>query len=433
MSVGSESALLHLLERRSPSAWSIAGGLVALMIAAFLVWTVVARLDEVAIAAGEIVPQGQNKIVQHLEGGIVQKIYVRDGQHVRVGEPLVQLDLGTAGLDQTEIELRLDAHHLKRARLLAELQDTEPDYPADAAARQPGIVQSENRTYTVRQSQISSALDSLKTQIASHVAELDDMSQERKSLTGGIALARESLALSASLVKDDLIPKIDHLRRQQDVEKLTAELYRLEGGIRRAEGDIARSRGELNDMRFARKREVSEELTLVEAELARLNGLYGRASDQQFRTEVKSPIDGIVKGLRYHTVGGVVGAGVPIMEIVPLGEQLLIEARVDPRDIGYVREGQRAVVKVSTYDYVRYGGLEGTVRDVAPDATTDPSGSHFFRVVVETESSSLGPNGEYPIIPGMLTTVDIHTGTRTLLEFLVRPILKLRHEALRER
>ena len=393
MSVGSDSALLHLLERRSPSAWSIAGGLVALMIAAFLVWTVVARLDEVAIAAGEIVPQGQNKIVQHLEGGIVQKIYVRDGQHVRVGEPLVQLDLGTAGLDQIEIELRLDAHHLKRARLLAELQDTEPDYPADAAARQPGIVQSENRTYTVR----------------------------------------ESLALSASLVKDDLIPKIDHLRRQQDVEKLTAELYRLEGGIRRAEGDIARSRGELNDMRFARKREVSEELTLVEAELARLNGLYGRASDQQFRTEVKSPIDGIVKGLRYHTVGGVVGAGVPIMEIVPLGEQLLIEARVDPRDIGYVREGQRAVVKVSTYDYVRYGGLEGTVRDVAPDATTDPSGSHFFRVVVETESSSLGPNGEYPIIPGMLTTVDIHTGTRTLLEFLVRPILKLRHEALRER
>jgi adhesin transport system membrane fusion protein len=421
------------MQRRRPSGWPIAALLIALMIAAFLAWTVVARLDEVAIAQGEVVPLGQNKVVQHFEGGIIKRIYVREGEHVTVDQPLVLIDLGTTGLDSSEIELRLDAHHLKKARLVAELGSDDPSYPANAAARRPQIVESENRTLELRRSQLRTAANSLESQIRSHEAEMADMRRERSALDSGLAVARESLALSDSLIKDNLIPKIHHLERQQEVDRLVAQRHRLDGSLRRAEGELTRARGQLDDLRLTYWREASEELTSVEAEIARLQGGMARANEQQSRTEVRSPIEGVVKGLRYHTLGGVIGPGVPIMEIVPLDDQLLVEARLDPRDIGYVREGQSAVVKVSTYDYVRYGGLEGVVKSVAPDATTDQSGNHYFRVLVETEKSSLGPNGEFPIIPGMLASVDIHTGTRTLLEFLVRPILKLRHEALRER
>jgi adhesin transport system membrane fusion protein len=342
MSVATDSALLQLMQRRRPSGWPIAALLIALMIAAFLAWTVVARLDEVAIAQGEVVPLGQNKVVQHFEGGIIKRIYVREGEHVTVDQPLVLIDLGTTGLDSSEIELRLDAHHLKKARLVAELGSDDPSYPANAAARRPQIVESENRTLELRRSQLRTAANSLESQIRSHEAEMADMRRERSALDSGLAVARESLALSDSLIKDNLIPKIHHLERQQEVDRLVAQRHRLDGSLRRAEGELTRARGQLDDLRLTYWREASEELTSVEAEIARLQGGMARANEQQSRTEVRSPIEGVVKGLRYHTLGGVIGPGVPIMEIVPLDDQLLVEARLDPRDIGYVREGQSA-------------------------------------------------------------------------------------------
>ena len=172
----------------------------------------------------------------------------------------------------------------------------------------------------------------------------------------------------------------------------------------------------------------------VEQNLARVAELLDEADEQGLRAEIKSPIEGVVKNMRYHTIGGVVSPGEAIMEIVPTGENLVIEARLNPVDRGYVREGQKATVKISSYDFARYGGLEGAVVMVAPDSSTDDRGQPFFRVVAKTEKTYLGDaSGELPIMPGMEASVEIHTGQRTVMEFLVKPVLKLRHEAFRER
>lgn len=159
-----------------------------------------------------------------------------------------------------------------------------------------------------------------------------------------------------------------------------------------------------------------------------------QATDQELRTEIRSPIDGVVKNMRFTTLGGVVKGGEPIMDIVPTGDTLVIEARLDPVDRGYVQVGQPATVKVSTFDYARYGGLEGEVTLVAPDSTQPENAPPFFRVLVETDKDYLGDQpGEFAITPGMQASVDIHTGTRSVLEYLIRPVLKMKHEAFRER
>jgi adhesin transport system membrane fusion protein len=181
-------------------------------------------------------------------------------------------------------------------------------------------------------------------------------------------------------------------------------------------------------------RHAADDLTPLEIEIHRAADQLARASDQESRTQIASPIDGVVKKLGYHTIGGVVRPGAPIMEIVPTGERLVVEAKLDPADRGYVREGQPALVKISTYEYVRYGGLDGKVVLIAPGSDADARGRPYFRVVVETDKSWLGAKeNELKILPGMEATLDIHTGTRSVLDYLMKPVLKLRAEAFRER
>ena len=182
------------------------------------------------------------------------------------------------------------------------------------------------------------------------------------------------------------------------------------------------------------RREAEDELGKSEQAIARITTLLDEATEQNVRSEIKSPIDGVVKNMRYNTIGGVVLPGEPVMEIVPTGGNLVVEAKLKPTDRGYVETGQPAVVKISTYDFVRYGSLDGTVSLVAADTSTDPDLGPFYRVVIETDKSYLGDvEGELPILPGMGATVDIHTGRKSVMDYLIKPVLKLRSEAFRER
>ena len=172
----------------------------------------------------------------------------------------------------------------------------------------------------------------------------------------------------------------------------------------------------------------------TEQEIARIREVLKRATEQGSRAEIKSPVAGVVKNLRFNTIGGVIKPGEPILEIVPTGENLVVQSRLNPTDRGYVSEGQKATVKISTYDFARYGGLNGTVIQVAPDTSMDENGQPYFRVVVQTNKNYLGrEEGSLPIVPGMQATVDIHTGKKSVIDYLIRPVLKLKHEAFRER
>ena len=405
-----------------------------LLLAALVLWSFFARLDEVAVASGEVVPQGKVKVIQHLEGGIIERIHVVEGALVAAGDPLVRLDLATGGVNRRELQARLDGELLRRARLSAEVGDGEPNLPALPAARHPGLAEAERRAFLARRGGQASSLGVLREQLTQRKLEVEELKARRLAVSRNLALARQRLAISTSLLAEGLTARMAHLELQAEVESLEGQLRSLSPAVPRAGAAVAEAEERLREAEGLFRREAEEQLGRSEQAIAQLQELLAEATEQGVRAEIRSPIDGIVKKLRYHTIGGVVSPGEPIMEIVPTGDKLVVEARLSPTDRGYVSEGQPAVVKVSTYDFARYGGLAGTVVHVAPDSTTDHDGIPYFRVVVETDRSRLGDEeGKLPITPGMQATVDIHTGTRSVIDYLVKPVLKLRHEAFRER
>ena len=408
--------------------------MVALLIAAGAAWASYARLDEVASASGEIVPQGQVKLVQHLEGGILQRIDVRDGQSVSAGDPLITLDLGSAAMNPKELQVRLDGLALRRVRLRAEAAGIDPTFPEAIAKRRPDMVRAERETFGNRRQQIASAIAVLRAQARQREREIRELEARRRAVSANLKLARERLAMSLGLLERRLVSRMEHLRLAGEVKTLEGQIAELKPGIPRLRAALAEARERMREAALKFKRGAVEELGEVELALARNRELYDKVADQVRRTVVRSPIDGVVKNLRYHTIGGVIGAGEPIMEVVPRGDRLVIEARLRPTDIGYVAVGQPATVKVSTYYFVRYGGLDGQVSHVAADSSSDRSGAVYFKVIVRTDKVYLGERpGSLPIVPGMQVTVDIHTGERTVIDCLINPVLKLKHEAFRER
>ncbi|MFQ5783271.1 MAG: HlyD family type I secretion periplasmic adaptor subunit [Alphaproteobacteria bacterium] len=419
---------------RTPARFRRLAWLVMAFLVAIGVWAYFAELEEVAIAVGEVVPQGQVKVIQHLEGGIIEAIQVVDGDRVKAGDPLVQLDLTASGAGREELAVRLDSLLLTRARLLAEANGVAPAFPEKMAADRPELLEAERQAYQARQDELASSLRVLKEQARQRELAIAEMKAKRAAVTRDLEFAREELAMSQELVKDNLTPKIDHLKLQREAEQLEGELRTLEAGIPRAQAAIAEARERLKEERLKFRRVALDQLSKTDLAIAQTRETLARATDQVLRTEIRSPIDGVVKSLRYHTIGGVVRAGEPIMEIVPTGDNLVVEARLNPTDVGYVRVGQRAVVKIGTYDFVRYGSLDGEVIFLSADSHTDAEGGAYFRVVARTDKTYLGDApGDLPIAPGMQATIDIHTGRKSVLNYLLKPVLKLRSEAFHER
>ena len=425
---------LDELVERTPASFRLLAWLIMALICALGAWAYLAKFEEVAVAQGEVVPQGQVKVIQHLEGGIIEEIYVVDGDKVAAGTPLVQLNLTALGANREELAVRLDSLLLARARLVAEVSGKKPVFPKDVAKRRPDLADGERNSYGARQAEFASGLQVLRSQARQRELAITVMKHRKDAVRKDLELAREVFAMSSALVKDGLTTKIDHLMLQREVEQLDGELKTLGAGIPRAQAAHAEARERLNEERIKFRRIALEELGRIEVAIAQTRETLAKATDKVLRTEIRSPIDGIVKNLRYHTIGGVVRPSEPIMEIVPTLDSLVVEAKLNPTDVGYVRVGQPAVVKISTYDFVRYGGLDAEVIHLSADSDTDANGQTYFRVVARTEKTYLGERpGDLPIAPGMEAQIDIHIGRKSVLTYLLKPILKLKSEAFRER
>lgn len=409
-------------------------GLVMGIIAAFLVWAYYAELDEVAVASGKIVPKGQVKVIQHLEGGIIHKINVTEGQKVRAEAPLVELRLGTEAVNRDEVEIETKSLLLKKARLEAESTGSKLVFPKGLAARYDGMVSAERKAYESRRRQWQSNQVIFREQTSQKTHAIRESTARLKGIKEKLKLVERRFVMSKDLLASKLVPKMEHLELEDEVTSLRAEADELSKRLPnlRAAHAEARERERTGLINF--QRAVIEELQQVELSIARNRELITKVGDQSSRREIRSPIDGIVKNLRYHTVGGVVRPGEAIMEIVPSDENLVVELNLNPVDVGYVRVGQPTVVKVTSFDFARYGGLEGRVINIAPDSSIEQDGTAYFRVMVETSKDYLGDEpGVNRIIPGMLATGDIHTGYRSVLDYFIAPVLKLKHEAFRER
>lgn len=434
--VGDMSNLDRLIAAPPTSVFRWLARLAMLLLFSFLIWAAFADLEEVAVAEGEIVPLEQIQAVQHLEGGIIEKISVFEGDFVNKGDALIQLNVSAFTANREELEVNLQTLLIKKARLNAEVEGKEvfslPDEMKDFRAT---LINAEQQVFQGRKSELQSRLQLLKDQTEQKRLDVKQLETERISIQKNLGLLREKLKISNDLIKDQLTSQLDHLQLKGEVEELQGRLEIVNVAIPRSKTALAETEERYRNELLIFQNEALSELTAVESELARTRELLTRATDQVQRTTIISPINGVVKSLKTHTIGGVVQPGETIMEIVPASENLLVEAKLNPKDIGFVKVGQEALVKVLTYDYARYGGLMGEVVSVSADSMTDEiTGANYFLVKVRTEKNYLGDTAtSFPITPGMMATADIHTGTKSVMEYMLKPVIKVSHESFRER
>ena len=428
------SRLDHVLQQNGRSTWRACALIVMALVTGVLAWAALAKLDEVAVAEGEVVPSDKVKVIQHLEGGVIEEIFVAEGQLVAAGDRLFQLQLPVTGMNKDELQVKLDGLILTQARLSAEVENRPANLPPEEAARKPDLAAVELQAYHARKAEQESQIKALEEQAAQRALAIKELKAAQAAVRVDLGLAREHFRISQDLVKDGLTSQIEHLQRQREVKRLEGELSALGPSIPKAEAALQEINERLRQADLAFKRHAMEELRDAEIEIARTRELLSVATDQDLRAVIRSPAAGIVKNMRYHTIGGVVGPGEAVMEIVPTHGNLVIEARLSPTDRGHVAVGQPARAKITTYDFIRHGVLEGEIVQISADSNLSQTGEPYFRVIMKPDRTYLGGHADdLPIMPGMVATVDIKTGRKSILSLLVAPVLKVREEAFRER
>jgi adhesin transport system membrane fusion protein len=370
--------------------------LMAAALAAALAWAAIARVDEVTKADARVVPEGREQVIASLEGGILRELFVHEGEQVEEGQDLAELDPTRYQSQQAEGEAKRIALKAQIARLTAESTGRTPVFPPDVLAN-PQVAESERDSYLARKHALDDAVGSNQR---------------------GVEMLRRELSMSEAMSAKGLLSEVEvlHLRRQ--INDLSLQ-----------------SSDRINRFR----QDASTELAKLQTDLAQIEEQQAGRQDVLSRTVIKSPVHGLVKNIRSNTLGGIVAPGAPIMEIVPIGKRTLIEARVKPGDIGFLQVGQTAKIKLAAYDFTIYGGLDGSIESISPDAIGDPDRAQgsadptYYRVMLRVDNNTLHEKGKtLTVLPGMTGSAEVRIGERSVLNFLLRPMLKSK-EAFRER
>jgi adhesin transport system membrane fusion protein len=383
-----------------------------------------------------VVPQEQIQTIQHLEGGIIEKIMVAEGDRVVKGQPMMQMNLTPSMANKSELKIQLEANQLKKARLEAESEGAETfRFGSEFDSIRTEMKNAEMQAFTGRQEKLQNDTAQLQEQLTQRELDRQQLLTERSSIGSNLALLREKYRISSDLVKDQLTSRLDHLQLTSNMKELEGRMRVIDVAIPRSAVALKEAEEKLKGARVAFRNAALQELSDVSQSIARIQEALTKASDQVARTTITSPLTGVVKALKTHTIGGVIQPGEAIMEIVPESKNLIIEAKLNPNDVGFVRVGQKVLVKVNTYDFSRYGGLDGKVESVSADSLFDPN-THapYFKVKIRTHKTYLGESvGQSPITAGMQVTADIKTGSKSVMSYLLKPLLKIRDEAFRER
>lgn len=425
-------------EEEAPASARVVIGLVCGLIVVFLVWAALTELDEVTRGAGKVIPSSKTQIVQASEAGVIQEIYVRLGQRVKKGDLLIRLDKTTTASSLGELQAKGRALAAQVARLKVEYEGGGPGgfvCPDEIEKAAPGICVSERNMLQSRLDGLANQKQVFGEREEQKRRELKEMEANVARLREALGLARNELKLITPLAKDNVIPETDFLRAKREVADLRGQLASATQAQGRIEAELREASAQLEKVNLVFRQEALAEMTEKLAELSVIREATRGAADRVKRTDIRSPVDGIVNHITYTTIGAFANRGDRVVDIVPIEEQLLVEARVPPKDIAFIRPGQRATVKVTAYDYAIYGGLDGEVQHIAADTALDEvTREPYYEVLVKTEQSVLSHNGkDYAIIPGMVCTAEILTGRKSILDYLLRPINRARQEALRER
>jgi adhesin transport system membrane fusion protein len=402
--------------------------------ASFGAWAHWATLEEVTRGEGKVIPSSHVQVVQNLEGGIVAAILVREGEIVDQGQVLLRIDDVRAQSDLRESGQRHLALLGAIARLRSEIEGLGLVFPDEVHAEAPGVARNEQALFEARRMALESNLGILGQQAEQRDRELDELRARLRHAERSHQLALDEWEITQPLAESHVVPKLDMLRLERQINDLEGQLDTTRLGIARVEAARREAYQRIDEEQLRFRAEAQRELNTVQAEADAMAAAMGAESDRLKRTDVRSPVRGTVKQLLVTTVGGVVQPGEDLVEIVPLEDTLLVEAQIRPADIAFVRPGQAATVKITAYDFSIYGGLEGVVEDISADTIEDERGESFFRMRVRTADNTLQKGDEpLPIIPGMTTQVDVLTGEKTVLDYLLKPFLKAKQRALRER
>ncbi len=400
-----------------------------------IIWAGFSEIESVTTGQGQVIPSSQLQVVQTLEGGIIRSISVQEGDLVKKGQELMQIDDTGFSSQLGEISRRKSALIAERARLLAEADFLkEINFPDSLKKNSPASIAAEMEVFNSRRLQLSGELEVLKNRLDQRRSELVELgATETKLATTLVPLQREA-ELTQEMFSKGVIPEIELLRLQGRLAELQGDLSVVIAAKPKLEAAIREAANKISSTRNAYILTARERLARVSGELAIIEETMRAAKDRVTRTLLRAPVNGIINKINATTIGSVVQPGRDIMEIVPIDDGLLIEARIRPQDVAFIKPDEQASVKLTAYDYLIYGALKGKVVRISADTISDNKGENFYRVIIRTDKNYLGDNKNIlRIIPGMVATVDIQAGTNTVLSYLLKPILRARSEAFRER
>lgn len=396
-----------------------------------IVWAALAHVDEVTRGEGRVIPSRQLQVLQSLDGGVVSEILVKEGQLVEAGQLLLKVDETRATSGVRESAATGVALRARQARLAALSDGSEFKPPRSSNPEELLILQGEQALYEAKRSELATLLSINNQQLQQRQQELSEMRSRKTSAERALELGMQELAKTRPLLATGAVSEVDILRLERDVAKSRGEADAATAQIARVQASIGEAQRKIQETEISFRNEARKELAEVVGKLNALNEGQVALSDKVAKSQVKSPVRGRVQRLLANTVGGVVQPGKDIVEIVPLDDQLVLEARVAPKDIAFIRPDQSATVKFTAYDFSIYGGLEAKVENISPDTVVDERGNAYYLVRVRTTRANFSE--KLPIIPGMTAEVDILTGQKTVLAYLLKPILKVKAYALKER
>ncbi|MBV7317154.1 HlyD family type I secretion periplasmic adaptor subunit [Shewanella sp. NIFS-20-20] len=426
---------------------------IAAFILSFIAWASLSKLDRVTSGLGKVIPSSQIQVIQSLDGGVIQNIFVQEGNLVTKGQPLVRIDDTRFRSDFAQQEQEVNSLQANVVRLSTELSSitlAEVDtnwreqvminqqvllFPQHLIDSQDSLIARQIQEYTSRLNNLHNQLEIQARQIQQRQQESEEVKSNIRTMTKSFQLISRELELTKPLAAKGIVPEVELLKLQRTVNDIQGELSSMRLMLPKIKAALDEAILKRREAALVYISEARKELNEQQSRLSRLNEAKLGAQDKVSKAIINSPVNGTVKSININTLGGVVQPGVDIIEIVPSEDQLLIETRILPQDIAFLYPGLPAVVKVSAYDFTRYGGLTGVVEHISADTTQDEEGNSFYIIRVRTDESNLikDDGSLMPIIPGMLTSVDVIIGQRTIMEYILNPILRAKENALRER
>ncbi len=432
----SNDIAINTLRDPNISSHYILWGALAFIIIA-LTWAYFAKLDEVSRGEGKVIPSSQIQVIQNLEGGIIEKILISEGQIVNKDQVLMIIDDTQFTSSLKESEVRVKTLKAKITRLVSETRNTPLKFHKDLENSSSDIVKSEKALYSSRQRELETRLSTLKSQVDQKNSVLKELISRNLKTSRSYELIKQELDLTEPLLIDGAVSKVEVIRLKRQANELAGEITEAKIAINRSQLSVEEAKSKMHEIAVGFRSASLDELNKTRAELAPLIEGSAALKDRVKRTQVKSPVQGTIKQIFINTIGGVIAPGMDLLEIVPLNDTLLIEAYIKPSDIAFIHPGQNAIVKITAYDFAIYGSLPGNVEHISADTVRPEERNKeedFYEIRVRTRNELSDKFGQpLPIIPGMQASVDILTGEKSVLDYIMKPILKTRQKALTER